>query len=107
MTVRWTKIETVSDRVHIQQIYTGYTLVSHLFTPGQPQPQDFTKLFKVSFELRLKQSERQVTDINHSRSQKLPLYTGNKKMVSFTFRLSNECIFQLRADIIGILQILM
>lgn len=107
MTVRWTKIETVSDRVHIQQIYTGYTLVSHLFTPGQPQPQDFTKLFKVSFKLRLKQSERQVTDINHSRSQKLPLYTGNKKMVRFTFRLSNECIFQLRSDITGILQILM
>ena len=81
-------METVSDRVHIQYIYTDYTLISYLFTPGQPQPQDFAKLFKVSSELRLKQSEWQVTDINHSRSQTLPLYTG-KTMSQIYIYLTN------------------
>lgn len=39
----------------------------YLFTPGQSQSQDFAELLKIIFELRFKETLRQVTHIYHSR----------------------------------------
>lgn len=41
----------------------------YLFTPGQPESQDFAELFKISFELRFKQTSWQMPHIYHPRGQ--------------------------------------
>lgn len=43
-----------------------YSSEFYLFTPGQPESQDFAKLFKISFELRFKQTLWQMPHIYHS-----------------------------------------
>lgn len=59
-----------------RSLLSGFHLVintSYLFTPGEPEPQHLPKLFKVRFELWLRQPDWQVSHIDHPWSQTIPL----------------------------------
>lgn len=80
------RVTTVRGLHPVSGVNQGY-----LFTPGQPQPQDLPKLFKVRLELGLNKPQWQVTHINHSWGQTDPLRKSRAKLKTPSFEEYKVC----------------